>query len=98
MKFNELANNSDIGLIKISRKSIVNISEYISSGKSRKIKPIGSSFKNKRLDHFLELSFGMISSSRYIDIETMNIISFNVEMNKVLANNANSLFHCCLNN
>ena len=46
----------------------------------------------------LELPFGIISSFSYINIETMNIISFDVEMHKVLANNPSNLFYCCLNN
>ena len=84
--------------MKRSIKSIVNISEYITNGKSLKIKTICSGFKNNRITYCVELSFGIISSSRYINIQTLNIISSDVEMNKISANNSNSLFHCCLNN
>ena len=42
IKFNELANNSDIRLLKGSKKSIPNIAAYISNGKNLKIKPIDS--------------------------------------------------------
>ena len=38
----------------------------------------------------LKLSFGIISSSRFVDIETMNIIFSHVEINKVLVNNPNN--------
>ena len=44
-----------------------------------------------------ELPFG-ISFSSYVNIESMNITSFDVEMNKVLANNPSNLFYCYLNN
>ena len=37
MKFNELSNNSDITLLKGTKKSILNIAEYISNGKNLKI-------------------------------------------------------------
>ena len=87
IKFNELANNSDIRLLKGSKKSILNIVEYISNGKNLKIKPIDLSFKNKRIAYWLELPFRIIPSSSYVNIERMNIISSDVEMNKVLANN-----------
>ena len=95
IKLNELANNSDIRLIKWSTKSILNIAEYIKNGK---IKPIDSIFKNKCTVYCLELPFGIISFCRYVGIETMNIISSDVEMHKVLGNNPSSLFCWCLNN
>ena len=96
--FNELVNNLDIRLLKGSKKSILNIAEYISNGKNIKIKPIDSSFKNKHIAYCLELPFGIMSSSSYIIIEIMNIISSDVEMNKVFTNNPSNLFYCCLNN
>ena len=96
--FHKLANNSDIRLLKGSKKSIPNIAAYISNGKNLKIKPNDSSFKNKRIAYCTELPFGIISSSNYVNIETMNIISSDVEMNKVLASNPSNLFYCCLNN
>ena len=85
-------------LLKGTKNSILNIAEYISNGKNLKIKPIDSSFKNKCITYFFELPFGIISFSSYVNIETMNIISSDVEMNNVLANNPNNLFYCCLNN
>ena len=89
-KFNELANDLDIRLLKGTKNFIFNIAEYSSNGEHLKIKPIDSSFKKKRIAYCLELSFG--------NIETMNIISSDVEMTKVLANNPSNLFYCCLNN
>ena len=68
--------------------------------KNLKIKPIDSSFKNKLVAYCLELPFGIISFSSYVNIETINIISSDtdVEMNKVLTNSPNNLFYFCLNN
>ena len=66
--------------------------------KNLKIKPIDSSFKNKLIAYCLELLFRIISSSIYVNVEIVNIISSDVEMNKVLANNLSNLFYCCLNN
>ena len=74
IKFNELTNNLDIRLLKGTKNFILNIAEYISNGKNLKIKPIDSSFKNKRIAYCLESSFGIISSSSYVNIETMNIL------------------------
>ena len=48
--------------------------------KKIKIKPIDSSFKNKPIAYCLELRFGIISSSSYVNIETMNIISSAVKI------------------
>ena len=70
-----------------SKKSVLNIAEYITNGKNLKNKTNCSKF-----------SFGIISFSSYVSIETMNIISSDVEMNKVFANHQKNLFYCCLNN
>ena len=51
--------------------------------KNLKIKPVHWSFKNKSAAYCLELL-------RYVNIETMNIISSDLEMNKVLGNNRNN--------
>ena len=67
IKFNELVNNSGIRFIKGSKKSIVNTAEYISNEKNLKIKPIDSSFNNKRIAYCLELPFGIISFSSYLN-------------------------------
>ena len=37
--------------------------------------------KKKKI-FFCEIPFGILSFSRYADIETMNIVSFDVEMNQ----------------
>ena len=62
------------------------------------MKSFDSSFKNKRITYCLELTFGIISSYSYVSIETINIISSDVEMKKVLTNNPSNLFYYCLNN
>ena len=45
-------------------------------------KPIDLSLKNKQIAFSCELPFGILSFSSYIDIEAVNIISFDVEMNE----------------
>ena len=66
--------------------------------KNLRIKPIDLCLKNNRIGYSFELPFGRISSSNYANIETMNIISSDVKMNKLLANSPNSFLYCCLNN
>ena len=67
IKFNELASNLDIRLLKGPKKLILIIAEYISNGKNFKIKPINSGLKNKCIDYCLELPYGTIFS--YVNIE-----------------------------
>ena len=98
IKFSELANDLDTRSIKVSKKHILNIAEYITNGKNRKVKPADLSLKNKCIDYCFELPFGIISFSSHFSIEAINIISSDVEMNKILANNLNNLFYYCLNN
>ena len=52
--------------------------------KNIKIKPIDSSFKNKPIAYCLELPFGIIFLSSYVTMETINIISSDVDINKNL--------------
>ena len=47
IKFNELAKNLDIKLIRGPEKSRLNITEYISNDKNLKIRPIFLSLKDK---------------------------------------------------
>ena len=61
-KFNEL----DIRLIKVFKRSILNIAEYIFNGKKIKIKPVNSSLKNKQIAFCFELPFGIIYLSSYV--------------------------------
>ena len=100
IKFNELANNLDIRLLKelCFENSILNIAEYITNGKNLKIEPLDSSFKTKRIAYCLELPCGIIYFSSYVNIEKTNINSSDAEMDKVLGNNPSNLFYCCLNN
>ena len=60
IKFNELANDLDIRLLKGTKNSVLNISEYISNRKNLRIRPIDSSFENKCLAYCLELPFEII--------------------------------------
>ena len=60
--------------------------------------PVDLSLKKKQIAYCFELPFGIIYFSSYVNIETMNIISSDVEVNKILANNSKKLFYCCLNN
>ena len=85
-------------MIKGTKNSILNIVEYIKNGTNLKIKLVYLSLKNKGIAYCFELTFGMIFFSSYVYIETMNVISSDVEMNKRLANNPINLFYCCLKN
>ena len=62
------------------------------------MKPVDLTLKNKGIASCFELLFGIISCSSFVNIEKMNIISSDVEMKKVLADNPSNLFYCCLNN
>ena len=68
--------------IKGVAKHILYTAEYIANGKNFKIKPIDSSFNNKQIAYCPQLSYGIISFDSFVDIETMNIISSDVEVNK----------------
>ena len=67
--------------------------DYIDDGENLKTKPIDLSIKNKQIAFCPELPFGILSFSRFVDIEAMNIISFNIEMNesKVLGTKSKKL-------
>ena len=94
IKFNELADNSNIRSIKGNRNFVLNIAEYNTNRNNLKLKPVPSSLKINRTAYFFELLFGITS---FFNIETMNIFSSNLEMNNLLANNPNNLIHFCLN-
>ena len=83
-RFNKFANNLDIKVIKRHKNCILSTAEYISNGKSLKIKikHIDLNFKDKCRAYCSELPFGRISPSSYINIETVNVISFDVEINE----------------
>ena len=55
---------------------------YISIGKNLKVKPIDSNFSNKKIAYCPDLPFGIISFNSFVNIETMNIISSDVEVNE----------------
>ena len=96
-KFNKLVNNLSIRLIKETKNCILNIPEYITSGKNLKIDLLDLSLKNKSIAYCFELPLAIISFCSFANIVTANIISLHVEMNKFLANNPNNLFYCGLN-
>ena len=93
MKFNKLPNNLNIKLIKGTRKSVIFMKDYIDNWENLKIKYIHSSLKNKWIAYSLELPFGILSFSSYLDIVAMNIISSDVEINeyKLLGVKSNKL-------
>ena len=80
-KFNELVNHLSIKLIKGSKKTIFSIAESINNRKNLKMEPIESRLKDKCIAYYDELPFGILSSC-YINIETMNIISSDIEINE----------------
>ena len=78
MKLNKLSNDLNIKVIKGTRNSILYMKEYIDNGENLKIKPIDSNLKNKCIVYCLEVLFGILSFSTYVDIKAMNIISSDV--------------------
>ena len=58
------------------------MTEYIFNGKNLKIKPIDSNFDNKQIAYCPDLPFGIISFNSFFNVETMNIISSDVEVNE----------------
>ena len=82
MKLNKLSNDLNVKLIEGSNGTISYMKDYINNGENLKIKPFDSNLKNKCITCYLELSFGIISLSSYVDIEAMNITSSDVEINE----------------
>ena len=75
-----MANHLSIKLIKGSKKFIFSISKFINNWKNLKLEPIDSSLKGKCIAYCPELPFGTLSFC-YINIETMNTISSDMEIN-----------------
>ena len=78
--FNECANKLNIKLIIWPKNIVFNIVESISKGKNLKIRHIHLDLDGKSMKYNAELSFGILSMSDYINIDTMNIISSDVEI------------------
>ena len=81
-KYNKLSNDVNIKLIKGNRNVIIYSNNYINNGKNLNEKPIDLSIKNKKIAFYSNLLFGMLSFSNYVDIESMNTISSDVDMNE----------------
>ena len=79
MKFKKLSNNMNIKLVNGLGLYISLIKKNIDNGKNLKIKPVDSSIQNKEIACCSELAFGILSFNSYLDIESMSIISSNVE-------------------
>ena len=77
----------------IKGKSLFYIAVYIANGKSLQVKPIDSSFNNEQIAYCLQLSYGIISFNSFINIETMSILSSDVEVNeyKLIGTNSDEL-------
>ena len=78
--FNEFCNKLNIKLTKWPKNIIFNIVECISKGKNFKIRHIDIDLNGKNMTYNPKLPFGLISVSEYINIDTMNIISSDVEI------------------
>ena len=74
MRFNKLSSNLNIKLIKGNRTFILYMKNYVNNGQNLNKKPIDLSIKNKQIAFCSKLSFGILSFSSYVDVETMNII------------------------
>ena len=79
MKFKKLSNNMNIKLVNGLGLHISLIKKNTDNGKNLKIKPVDSSIQNKEIACCSELPFGILSFNSYLDIESMSIISSNVE-------------------
>ena len=79
--FNKFANKLNIQLTKWPKNTIFNTAEYISRGKNLKIRHIDLDYNGKCTSYHPELPSGLISLSEYINTETMNSISADVEIN-----------------
>ena len=55
---------------------------YINNGKNLNKKPLNLSIKNKQIAFCSNLPFWILSFSSYVDIESMNIISSDVDTNE----------------
>ena len=82
VKFNKLSNDLNIKLIKEDRNFILNIKKYINNGKALNKKPINLRIKNKQIAFCSNSPFGTLSFLSYVDIESMNIISSDIDINK----------------
>ena len=81
-KYNKLSNDVNIKLIKGNRNVIIYTNNYINNGKNLNEKPLDLSIKNTKIAFYSNLPFGMLSFSNYVDIESMNTISSDVDMNE----------------
>ena len=76
--FNESANKLNIELIAWPKNIICNTVDSISKGKLKTVH-IDTDLDSKSVVYHPKLSFGLISMSEYINIDTMNIICSDVE-------------------
>ena len=81
-KFNKLSNDLNIKLIKGNKNFILYAKDCINNGENLRKKPINLSIKNKQTAFCSNLPFGILSFSSYVDIESMNIISSDVDINE----------------
>ena len=81
-KFIKLSNDLKIKLIKSNKKFIRYTKSRINNGENLNKNPIDLSIKNKQMVFCSDLPFGITSFSSYVDIESLNIISSDVDMNE----------------
>ena len=81
-KFNKLSNDLNIKLIKGNKNFILYAKDCINNAENLRKKPINLSIKNKQTASCSNLTFGILSFSSYVDIESMNIISSDVDINE----------------
>ena len=78
--FKEFANKLSIKVVMWPKNIVFNIVESISKRKNFKIRHIDIDFDGKNMTCNPELSLGLICMSEYINIDTLNIISSDVEI------------------
>ena len=81
-KFIKLSNDLKIKLIKSNKKIIRYAKSRINNEENLNKNPIDLSIKNKQMAFCSDLPFGIISFPSCVDIESLNIISSDVDMNE----------------
>ena len=78
--FNEFADKLNIRLVLWLKNLVFSFLKNIFTGKKNKIRPMDTDLKGKSIAYSPLLPFALLSMSEFINIDTMNIISSDVEI------------------
>ena len=78
--FNEFADKLNIKLVLWHKNLVFSFLKNICTGKKTKIRPIDTDLEGKSMAYGPLLPFALLSMSEFINIDTMNIISSDVEV------------------